>query len=399
MKKIIYISSFLPEDIKEQIAAKMKNYNFNSADAFSRSFYSGLIENIGNQFDCINILPLGIYPTYNSLKHFRGNNSYENGVCINSIPYCTIKGYIYHSIYKNLYKELKSNIQREEENVFIIYSINIPALKAIIEFKKRYSPHSKIILIIPDLIEHMTNTRLSRIKMKFTRSVDYYYDKIDGFVLLTEFMKDKIHTKKPYCIVEGIYNNKENRIIQSNSSKEKKILYSGMLYAKFGVKNLIDAFTQISNKNYRLQLCGCGELEDYIKRIAITDNRIEYLGLISREETLKLQSEADLLINPRQPIEEFTKYSFPSKNIEYLVSGKPVLIYELDGIPKEYYDYCFHIDKDHLDKDYLTKEIKRILSTPEEELNLLGERARNYIINEKNCKIQVRKILELINTI
>ena len=399
MKNIIYISSFLPKDIKEEIASKMKNYNFNSADAFSRSFFSGFVENLGGAFSCINILPLGVYPTFNRLKYFKGYKSYENGVCINSISYSTIKGYIYYSIFKNLYKELKRNIRRDTENVFIVYSINIPALKAIIEFKERFSPNSKIILIVPDLLEHMANTKLSRIKMKLMHGVNDYFEKIDGYVLLTEFMKEKIHTDKPFCVIEGIYNNNEDRKIYINNSDKKTIFYSGMLYVKYGVKNLIDAFTQIHDKNYRLQICGCGELEDYIKHIALTDNRIEFLGLIPREETLKLQSEADLLVNPRQPVEEFTKYSFPSKNIEYLVSGTPVLIYELDGIPKEYYNYCFHIDRKHIECYYLTKEIKRILSKPEEELRLMGDKARNYILNEKNCKKQVQKIVQLINHI
>ena len=38
-------------------------------------------------------------------------------------------------------------------------------------------------------------------------------------------------------------------------------------------------------------------------------------------------------VNPRQNNEEFTKYSFPSKTMEYLASGVPVVAYKLDGIP------------------------------------------------------------------
>lgn len=390
----------MPIAIKDEISSKLSGFNFNSADAFSRSIFSGLVENIGTKLNCINILPLGAYPRYNKIKYFKGDQSYEYGIRIKSIPYSTLIGYMYYSIFHNLYKELKTNIDKEKDNVFIIYSINIPVLKAVIRYKERISPKTKIILIVPDLLEYsMEDTIASKIKMKIFGDVNDYYGKIDGFVLLTKAMRDKIGPDKPSCIIEGIYNNTEKRTAQNEKSEVKTIFYSGMLYAKFGVKNLIDAFSATHNSSYRLQLCGCGDLEDYIKQQAAIDSRINYLGLIPREKVLELQSKADLLINPRQPIEEFTKYSFPSKNIEYLVSGTPVLIYELDGIPEEYYKFCFHIDKKNLNIEYLTGEIERILSLSKDELRKYGENARNFVIKEKNSKKQVQKIIQLINEI
>jgi hypothetical protein len=43
-------------------------------------------------------------------------------------------------------------------------------------------------------------------------------------------------------------------------------------------------------------------------------------------------------------VEEYTRYSFPSKNIEYLLSGKPVVGYFLDGMPHVYQDFMCCID-------------------------------------------------------
>jgi hypothetical protein len=55
---------------------------------------------------------------------------------------------------------------------------------------------------------------------------------------------------------------------------------------------------------------------------------------------------ADVLVNPRPNNEEYTKYSFPSKNIEYLMTGKPVVGYMLDGMPPIYKEFMFVIPKE-----------------------------------------------------
>ena len=51
-----------------------------------------------------------------------------------------------------------------------------------------------------------------------------------------------------------------------------------------------------------------------------------------------------MLVNPRPDNEEYTRYSFPSKNIEYLLTGKPVVAYLLSGMPEVYQDFMCTID-------------------------------------------------------
>lgn len=45
--------------------------------------------------------------------------------------------------------------------------------------------------------------------------------------------------------------------------------------------------------------------------------------MVPNSGVLKAQSESEILVNPRNDNNEFTKYSFPSKVIEYLGSGTP----------------------------------------------------------------------------
>ena len=93
---------------------------------------------------------------------------------------------------------------------------------------------------------------------------------------------------------------------------------------KFGIKNLVDAFSLIESNNYRLVLCGTGDAEDYIKEKIATDERIIFVGQVTVEIAREWMQKADILVNPRQNDEEYTKYSFPSKTLEYMLAAKPI---------------------------------------------------------------------------
>jgi glycosyltransferase involved in cell wall biosynthesis len=134
-----------------------------------------------------------------------------------------------------------------------------------------------------------------------------------------------------------------------------------------------------------------------IEEFACKDSRIIYKGQVTREEALMLQKNATLLVNPRTSEGDFTKYSFPSKNMEYFASGVPALLYRLPGIPEEYYEYCFTLSETGVEamKDML----EDIIARTEEELEQMGRNARQFILNDKNPKKQVKKIIDLISII
>lgn len=153
-------------------------------------------------------------------------------------------------------------------------------------------------------------------------------------------------------------------------------------------------FNLLKNENYSLIICGRGDSEEYVKNMATKDRRIQYLGSIPHDEILQLQRTASLLVNPRTPEGIYTKYSFPSKTMEYLASGTPTLLYELPGIPKEYYHYCYSLNDQSITA--LAEKVDEVLSLSIEERTKLGEKAQQFILDTKNATIQCTKILELI---
>lgn len=125
------------------------------------------------------------------------------------------------------------------------------------------------------------------------------------------------------------------------------------------------------------------------------DSRISFLGQLPRNEVIKWQKKATVLVNPRQNNEEFTKYSFPSKTMEYLSSGIPVVAYKLDGIPDEYDQYIQYVADDSIES--LKKKLVEVCEMTREERQELGNIGRNFVLMKKNSTIQVRKIREMID--
>ena len=101
------------------------------------------------------------------------------------------------------------------------------------------------------------------------------------------------------------------------------------------------------------------------------------------------------MVNPRPTDEEYTKYSFPSKNMEYMVSGTAVLTTNLPGMPEEYKQYVYLIEDESVDG--VCKALKKISELSEEEVMNKSRLAREFVLSEKNNKIQTKKIIELID--
>jgi glycosyltransferase involved in cell wall biosynthesis len=220
---------------------------------------------------------------------------------------------------------------------------------------------------------------------------------VDSYVLLTQQMKEKLGVgDRPFVVVEGTVNLSETMSDpEYNTSGDKqRIVYAGTLKQRFGIMNLVEAIHRIENPNIELMICGRGDAEDEIREFAEKDSRIHLLGQISAMDSAALVASATLLVNPRQNNEEYTKYSFPSKTMEYLLSGIPLIAYELDGMPEDYKEYIYFVGDDSIDA--LSSKINEVLNIPGQTRREFGLRAREFVMKTKTSGVACEKIMSMI---
>jgi glycosyltransferase involved in cell wall biosynthesis len=111
-------------------------------------------------------------------------------------------------------------------------------------------------------------------------------------------------------------------------------------------------------------------------------------------QIVEKEQEATLLVNPRPTHEEFVKYSFPSKTMEYMASGTPVLTTILPGMPKEYHPYVFLLEDESAEG--ICRKLKEVMSLSDEDLFRKGSEARKFVLEQKNNVIQGKKILDML---
>ena len=344
--KVLFIGDVFEEKYEESInrAAKV-NVEYSSV-LFQRKILSGF-EAVGIHADVISAPAVGAFPQRSRWIFCK---SLGQSSLFRYVPFCNIWGYRNLSQTRAIKKVVRRYLQHisNEKILIYVYSAHNPFIAAA-RYAKVLRPDVKICFIVPDLPQYMNlegdrSAVYDFFKKYDTRTIINNSKCADAFLVLTEQMKDNLYVGSRPCIVqEGIVQSLVPIAVSPRCDSKKRIVYTGKLYKQFGIPLLVDTFMKMHDVDLELILCGTGDAKDYVVQCAKQDIRIDYRGFVSVAEAAAAVRSADVLVNPRIDHADYTKYSFPSKNLEYLMSGHPVVACMLDGIPPEYQNfmYCF----------------------------------------------------------
>nr|MDD6336350.1 glycosyltransferase [bacterium] len=215
---------------------------------------------------------------------------------------------------------------------------------------------------------------------------------LDAYIFVSEYMNEQInHWRKPYMVAEGMV---DQCAPYALAEKKKEILYAGSLNQRYGIDKLVKAFIKMNRPPYKLVIYGNGDYVPQLQKIAESNKMIEYRGTAENSIIMQAEREAELLVNPRPSEELFTRYSFPSKTFEYMLSGTPCLITRLPGIPDAYFRYCYTFGAETVDA--MASTMAAVLDTPAEERQLLAQQAYSYVLQNKNNLCQMKRIWEFL---
>jgi len=104
--------------------------------------------------------------------------------------------------------------------------------------------------------------------------------------------------------------------------------------------------------------------------------------------------EATLLVNPRSSQEKFVRYSFPSKTMEYMSTGTPVLMAKLPCLPSEYLPHLYLFQDET--PEGIAQALRQTLALDDETLFQKGMQAREFVLKQRNNVIQAKKVLDML---
>lgn len=323
-----------------------------------------------------------------------------------------------------LFLQTEKNV---EEGLVMVSSLNISFLKqlwtissmAIEASKFIRKSKDRVVVVIPYIVfRHVFTLRL--LKHLFPKKVvqavvvpDIFFPnrwlleranrwtenmamQFDAYILYTKKMAERLHVKEGhYEVIEGFREVPARKPVLSN---DFKIVYAGSLNLNYGIGRLLEALPLIKDPNVQLHLYGAGSAVPLIKKISERDKRLYFHGRVPNVEAVNAIYSASILINPRNAEDgEYTEYSFPSKDIEYMATGIPTLLCKLPGMPEEYYGHF--IDMGAASPEEIAEGIKRVKAMGKEERDSLGRSARSFIIERMDCDKQGERIVNLFNSV
>ncbi len=384
--KFLYVSNSCSDKKYSELYKKVKDKPAVQANKFNRLIAEGLAKIDDNNVTILSKLVLN--KNNYEKKMYLGDSEKENNIKYIYMPLVLFRPlnliltFLYSFFYSLIYSFKNKN------SVLIVDVLNISiGLGATLAYRIR---GMRSIGIVTDLPKYFG-------EIKTQKMIQRVIDNCKMYVLLTESMNNVVNKNdKPYVVIEGISDINLDSIDNNleNKYKEKVIIYAGSFDRRFGILKLIDAFIKVEDTDARLWIFGQGDSEKEIIAATKKDHRIYFGGMRLNAEVMDMEIKATLLVNPRPSNEEMTKYSFPSKTIEYMSTGTPVLTTNLEGIPLEYHNYIYLFNDESIEG--MSRSINEILGKSKIELSKFGASAKEYVIKEKNNIVQASKIVEML---
>lgn len=383
---ILYAVTTCSDQVYERLFSQVEVKPAFQSQKYHRLLIEGLAANA--KVDVIANPPVNSGVLKKQILFFNQEN--QGGAVYRYLP--AIRNPIIKAVWVGLGTFFRTLVLADRESAVIVDGLNrVTALGGLLAARLRGRPCVAIVTDLPDMLGDGG----------FSRKVaNFVIGHCTAYVLLTEAMNQRLNPQgKPYVILEG---HADIAMAEKIPSLEKKIhprvcLYAGGVSKRYGLDRLVEGFQQARLEDVQLHIYGPGDYVPQLREIAARDPRIHYGGMLLSREVVDKEMEATLLVNPRPTDEEFVKYSFPSKTMEYMASGTPVLTTVLPGMPREYHPYVYLIREES--PRGIAEMLKTVLSQSEEALLEKGSRAREFILTQKNNVLQAGKIINMLETI
>ncbi len=364
-----------------RVSQQAQKYNFLLAE--------GLVKN-GSKVNLISTRPIN--RGVSSKLWFGADKDADCGIEFSYVPFINYPVLRNVCILFSVFFKVLFSKEKKKETAVVCDALNIVATMGALAASavRGY----KTVGVVTDVPCHFSNM----MNIPFSQKLNLHImKKFKSYLLLTEHMSDVVNPKyRPFVVLEGHADESmaEKENVFKNKSEKRVCFYAGSLKKIYGIKNLVEGFIAADIPNSELHIYGNGDYVDELKALVEHYENVKYLGVAPNSEIVKAELEATLLVNPRPTNEEYTKYSFPSKNMEYMASGTPVLTTKLPGMPEDHLPHVFLIEEES--PEGIKNALLGVFEHSDEELHSFGADAKRFVLEKKNNRVQAKKLLDMI---
>lgn len=389
--QIIYVySGCSPDKYKEYVESKGARIQ-QQAQKYNQLLMEGLVSN-GAAVEAVSSRPIN--RSVDRRVFFKGEKETECGIDYYYVPFLNYPilrniSVLFATFFKVLFMHTK-----KKQRVLMCDALTIAAsIGALAAAKLR---GIKTVGIVTDVPCHRPDSAAPSRSEKINL---WLMKRYDSYLLLTEQMSAIVNPKnRPYIVLEGHSDIAMQAVENLLADKHEKnvCLYAGSLRRVYGIEKLVKGFIAANIPDAELHIYGNGDYVEELKALVQQYDSVKYFGIAPNDAIVQAELKATLLVNPRPTNEEYTKYSFPSKNMEYMASGTPVLTTCLPGMPEDHKPYVFFIEEET--EEGVREALLQVFRHSKEELHAFGERAKKFVMQEKNNCAQAYKVISFLKT-
>jgi len=349
----------------------------------------------------LSIFPIPSFPRARRLWVSRGQACLPEGIAVKLLPFLNLTPIKQIMIgLATVWNLLCWGWRVRRKRHRIVYTFNLSVPPGLFTLLGARLIGAKAVVSLNDI-----NVPGQTVPATLANRIDFWLHKcliphFDGHIAVADRIMDDFAPGRPYIRIEGGIRpeilDRTDDIHKSTKENSASfvIVSAGSLDEANGVLVLLQAFTMLEGEQYRLRIAGRGPLEYAVREAASRDHRIEYIGFVSFEQVLSLYNSADVLINMRLTETLNTKYFFPSKVMECLTSGVPLISTCTGHMEEEYGDFCYLL-KDETPQG-LADAIRYVSSLSSDERARIGCQARDYMRENKTWDAQGNKLFKYI---
>lgn len=356
------------------------------------------LRSAGCDVDLLSSAPVSDYPR-NPRLWWSGGKFESHGTRGRMIPFVNALGFKHLSRTISAFAIGTREIRRHRPAWLLVHGVHSPFLWFGVWCQRWLGVSTCVVLTDPPGVVLQSDgcgrRVLKRLDIGLTKQA---LSRVSAVVVLAQPLADDFAPNVRAMVMEGLFDESAWTQVSTPDPSEHTfdITYAGGLSSEYGVKDLVDAVREWHDPRVRLHLFGRGPLEDWISQQAEGDGRISSAKLLPPEELAAVYARSDVLVQPRPEGQDFVAYSFPSKLIEYMASGTPVVSTRLSSIPE---DYEGHVSWAASGATGIRHALMQVAVMDPARRHRMGTDAREFVLRTRTAAAQGRRLRAFLDGI